>query len=74
MRNVPAMDITGMSNLEEFYETCRSKKIQLILSHVNDQPKKVMQKAGFTDKLGEEYVCPNIDAALAKAASLKAKK
>lgn len=74
MRNVPAMDITGMSNLEEFYETCRSKKIQLILSHVNDQPKKVMQKAGFTDKLGEEYLCPNIDAALAKAASLKAKK
>ena len=74
MRNVPAMDITGMSNLEEFYETCRSKKIQLILSHVNDQPKKVMQKAGFTDKLGEEYVCPNIDTALAKAASLKAKK
>ena len=74
MRNVPAMDITGMSNLEEFYETCRSKKIQLILSHVNDQPKKVMQKAGFTDKLGEEYFCPNIDAALAKAASLKAKK
>ena len=74
MRNVPAMDITGMSNLEEFYETCRSKKIQLSLSHVNDQPKKVMQKAGFTDKLGEEYVCPNIDAALAKAASLKAKK
>ncbi len=74
MRNVPAMDITGMSNLEEFYETCRSKKIQLILSHVNDQPKKVMQKAGFTDKLREEYLCPNIDAALAKAASLKAKK
>ena len=41
---------------------------------MNDQSKKVMQKAGFSDKLGEEYLCPNIDAALAKAASLKAKK
>ena len=38
MRNVPAMDVTGLNSLEEAYETCQKKGITLLLSHVNEQP------------------------------------
>ncbi|MDD7334585.1 MAG: sulfate permease [Lachnospiraceae bacterium] len=70
MRNVPAMDITGLDTLEEAYNTCQKKGITLLLSHVNEQPLHVMEKAGFVEKLGAENICDNIDAALARAESL----
>lgn len=35
MRDVPAMDITGLESLEEAYKTCQKKGIHLLLSHVN---------------------------------------
>ena len=71
MRNVPAMDITGLDALEETLETCQKRNIHLLLSHVNEQPMRVMQKAGFVEKLGAENFCENIDAALERAASLQ---
>jgi SulP family sulfate permease len=37
------------------------------MSHVNEQPMKVIQKAGFYKKLGEENFCAHIDDALARA-------
>ena len=39
------------------------------LSHISKQPRHVMEKAGFVEKLGEENFCENIDVALAKAAT-----
>ena len=33
------------------------------------EPRHVMEKAGFVEKLGEENFCENIDVALAKAAT-----
>ena len=69
MRDVPAMDITGLESLEEAYKTCQQKGIHLLISHVNEQPRHVMEKAGFVEKLGEENFCVNIDVALAKAAT-----
>ena len=73
MRNVPAMDIEGMEALEEAYETCQKQGIKLLLSHVTEQPRHVMEKAGFVKKLGEENFCENIDAALERAAMLGGK-
>ena len=37
------------------------------MSHVNEQPMKVIQKSGFDKKVGEENFCPHIDNALARA-------
>lgn len=71
MRNVPAMDVTGLDALEETLATCQKRNIRLLLSHVNEQPMHVMEKAGFVEKLGAENFCENIDAALARAAELK---
>lgn len=70
MRNVPAMDISGLEALEETLEISRKRGMTLILSHVNEQPYHVMEKAGFVEKVGAENICENIDAALARAASL----
>ena len=70
MRNVPAMDVSGLETIEETYEFCKKKGITLILSHVNEQPLHVLKKADFIAKIGEENICKNIDASLVRAASL----
>ena len=70
MRNVPAMDISGLEALEELLELCKKRNMTLILSHVNEQPMKVMEKAGFTEKAGRENFCENIDKALERARTL----
>jgi len=70
MRAVPALDATAMNTLEDIYKNCKKQNIQLILSHVNEQPLAVMQKAGFYDAVGADHFCPHIDDALNLAATL----
>ena len=67
MRSVNAIDATAMHYLEQLYESFHAKGIQIILSHVNEQPRSVMDKAGFTEKIGEENFCIHIDEALERA-------
>ena len=71
MRNVPAMDISGLEALEEVLEFCKKRGMTLILSHVNEQPMKVMEKSGFIEKLGKENLCESIDKSLERAESMK---
>ena len=70
MRAVSALDITAMNGLVRLREECRGKGIRMIFSHVNDQPKSVMDKAGFTAEDGVCYFAANIDAALSLAGEL----
>lgn len=70
MRSVNAIDATAMHSLEQLYELCTQKGIRIILSHVNEQPEKVMAKAEFDKKVGRENFCPHIDAALERAGQL----
>ena len=67
MRSVSTIDATAMKNLEILFDDCKARGVQLIMSHVNEQPMKVIKKAGFYDKLGEENFAPHIDDALARA-------
>ena len=67
MNSVPALDSTALNALTELYDKCTQKKITIILSHVNQQPMNVMEKAGFTQKIGMENICDNIDDAIARA-------
>ena len=71
MRSVNAIDATAMHNLEQLYDDCKKKDITMVLSHVNEQPLKVMKKAGFDKLIGEENFCPHIDEALKRAADLQ---
>jgi len=70
MRSVPAMDITALHSLEVILENCKKRGITLILSHVNEQPKQMMIKAGFDQKVGDENFVSHIDEAIALAESI----
>lgn len=67
MRAVPALDSTAMNALTALTKTCESQGVTIVFSHVNEQPMKVMKKAGFVALAGEENFCPNITAALERA-------
>ncbi|MDF2486949.1 MAG: sulfate permease, SulP family [Herbinix sp.] len=71
MKSVPAMDVNALHTLNNVMKSCKKKHITLILSHVQDQPLKMMQKAGFDKSLGEENFCDNIDQALERAEMLQ---
>ncbi len=71
MRSVGTIDATALHNLEILQEDCKKKNIQMVMSHVNEQPMKVMTKAGFVEKVGKENFCVNIDAALKRAQDLQ---
>lgn len=70
MRSVGAIDATALHSLEQLYADCHKKGITLILSHTNEQPMRMMEKAGFVDKIGREYFCKHIDDALETAAKI----
>ena len=70
MRNVPAMDVSGLRAIESVQQQCAKHNVTLILSHVCDQPLAVIRKAELDKVIGEENFCANIDAALARAAVL----
>lgn len=70
MRAVPAIDATAMNALESVYDKCKKHGVTLILSHVNEQPMRVMKKSGFYDSVGAANFCNHIDQALKRASKL----
>ena len=67
MRGVPAIDASAVNVLESLVKKCKDTGVFLILSHVNEQPMKVLEKDGLVDRIGRENLCPHIDAALERA-------
>ena len=70
MRNVPAIDATGLQALREFYSDAKKHNTHLILSGVHTQPLYAMTQAGVLDLYGEDNILGNIDDALDKAREL----
>lgn len=71
MRNVPAMDATGVEALIRIVKRCQRHNVKVVFSHVNEQPMKVMTKAGFIEQVGKENFCDHIDTALLRAEELE---
>lgn len=71
MRAVPGMDITALNGLMRLYMECKDKDIQVVFSHVNEQPMSVFKKSGMYDLVGEDNFQPNIHAAMARAVALE---
>lgn len=67
MRNVPAIDGTGIHALEEVYHNVVKKGTQLILSGVHIQVLMVLDQSGFLKIIGEQNVLGNIDDSLDRA-------
>ncbi len=71
MRGVGTIDATALNYLENLYDDCKEKAIQIVFSHVNEQPLSVMKKSGFYQKVGSENFCMHIDDALKRAQDLQ---
>jgi len=67
IRNVPAIDATGLHMLKEFLHQCKSESTTLVLSGVHKQPLYAMRKSGLLGEIGENNITANIDDALNRA-------
>jgi SulP family sulfate permease len=67
IRNVPAIDATGLHVLQDLHKTCMKEGTQLLFSGVTRQPRQVFTQSGFLDKVGPENFCESIDLALERA-------
>ncbi len=67
MRNVPAIDHTGIHFLEEFYHDSKNKNVYVIFSGMHAQPYKALEHSGFFENIDVNDICANIDIALERA-------
>lgn len=71
MRNVPAIDATGVESLMRIVKRCKRHNVKVVFSHVNEQPMHAMMKAGFGELVGNENFCDHIDTALIRAEEIE---
>jgi sulfate permease, SulP family len=67
LRNMTAIDATGLFSLEEFADKLHATGRTLILCGARPQPAKLLQQFGFERHVGLENICPHIGAALQRA-------
>jgi sulfate permease, SulP family len=67
MRNVPAVDATGIHALEQLALKCKSQGTMLVLAEVREQPRSVLARAARFDLFANRVT--TIDEALDRAAS-----
>jgi SulP family sulfate permease len=70
MRNVVAIDASGLQILDEVLTSMQRAGTALILSAVSAQPLAAMRQSGLLKRLGEENVAENIFVALKRARTL----
>ena len=67
LRDVPAIDATGLHALQELARRCRQEGTLLILSDVHAQPMFALVRSDILQEIGEENLLGNIDDALNRA-------
>jgi SulP family sulfate permease len=68
LRNMTAIDATGLRVLEELATKLHDSGRALLFCGALPQPRQLMQQAGFDQHVGAENICPNIQDALQRAA------
>jgi len=66
MRNVPAMDASGLHALEVVIEKLHRDGVKILLTGVQPQPMKVLVGSTLAEKIGLEHFCADIDEALVR--------
>jgi len=67
LRNMTAIDATGLFALEEVARHLHATKRTLILCGAREQPAKLIHQAEFEDVIGAENICDNVQHALRRA-------
>jgi SulP family sulfate permease len=70
MRNVPAIDATGIHALEEIHKKLSAKGSTLLLADIHSQPRIASENAGLLARLGESNVYGNLSGAIDRAREL----
>lgn len=74
MRRVPFIDSTGIHNLQNLCEMSHREGTHIVLSGVTPNVHAVLEHNGFDHLLGKDHICPNINVALDRAASIMKRK
>jgi SulP family sulfate permease len=67
LRNMTALDATGLFALEEAAKALHAGKRTLILCGAREQPSQLIHQAEFAEVIGEENICDNVQEALGRA-------
>ena len=67
LRNMTAIDATGLKAIEDFADAVQHSGRTLLLCGAPPQPARMMGRAGFHRHVGAENILPNVDAALRRA-------
>ena len=70
LRNMTAIDGTGLHALEHFADALHASGRTLILCGMRDQPARMMERAEFHEHIGDANLTPTIEAALGRARRL----
>jgi SulP family sulfate permease len=72
LRNMTAIDATGLHALEQLNERLRKSGRVLILCSARQQPAAFIDQAEFVQHVGANNIVPNIEAALRRARQISA--
>jgi SulP family sulfate permease len=67
VRNMTAIDATGLHALEVFSDRLRKTGRTLLLCGAREQPARMLEQAQFVRHLGRENILPHVEAALNRA-------
>ena len=67
MRNVPAIDSSGMHALRDIVRSSRKEGTMVMLSDVHAQPLVALGQSDMLDEIGDDHIFGNVDDALAQA-------
>jgi len=67
LRNMTALDATGLFAIEEIAKQLHASKRTLILCGAREQPAQLIHQAEFAEVIGQENICENVQEALRRA-------
>jgi SulP family sulfate permease len=67
LRNMTALDSTGLQALERLALEVRASGRTLLLCGAREQPARLMAQVSFARHVGAENICPHVTAALERA-------
>lgn len=67
LRNMTALDATGLFAIEEVARELHATRRTLILCGAREQPSQLIHQAEFSEVIGEENICENVQEALRRA-------
>ncbi len=67
LRNMTALDATGLFAIEEVAKQLHASERTLILCGAREQPAQLMRQAEFEEVVGKENICDNVQQALGRA-------